>query len=61
MIEHARPSVPHDSSSSSSGGVVRRSDVIISPAEFLCFGKERETRGQCMMVMMKMAGIRRNE
>ena len=29
--------------------------------EFLCFGKERWTRGQCLMVMMKMVDIRRNE
>ena len=61
--ERARPSVPHDSSSgrssssssgrsnsSSSGGVVRRSDVSISSAELLCFGKERGTRGQWLVV-----------
>ena len=40
---------------------MRRSDVSVSSAKFLCFSKERGTTGQCLIVMMKMAGIRRNE
>ena len=36
---------------------MRRSDVSISSAEFLCFGKECGTKGQCLIVMMKVDGV----
>ena len=44
MIERARPSVPHDSnsSSSSSGRVVRRSNVSISSADFFVRQRMRD-------------------
>ena len=46
MAERAGPSVPHDSSSSSSsGGVLRRSDVSISSAEFFMFRERTRDEG----------------
>ena len=33
----------------------------MSSADFFVFRQKRGTRGQCLIVMMKMAGIRRNE